>query len=152
MRSLRYLFPAILLLSLVFSCSTNDEREDVAPDYSNLITGTYSYTTHKGDNLTGSGTAIIAKESNSKIRIGLQDGVSFYANNLAKVDDDLIMNVPKQAVDYYQMDAQFSGTTTISRAGSLHHGVFFGRTGEMKIGLQISIGNQDDQVLLVLKR
>ena len=152
MRSLKLLSLLALLTFLAYSCTPSDEEGDPSPDYSTLITGTYAYTTYKNGTNTGSGTAIIAKETNSKIRIGLADGVSFYANKLQKIDNDMVMEVPAQDVDYYNMNARFTGQRTIDRAGSMYHGVFFGSKGEMKVSLQIGVNGKTDQVLLVLKR
>lgn len=153
MRILRFTIPFFCILAIAFSCSpTNDQEDDLSPDYSNQITGTYTYTTFEGGSATGSGTAIIAKESNTRITIALEDGISFYANNLQRIDNDMVMEVPAQDVDYYQMEARFAGTRTIDRAGSKYHGVYFGQSGELKIGLQITIGNTNDPILLVLDR
>ncbi len=153
MRLFRQLFPFVLIIAVAFSCTTGTETEDdPAPDYSNLITGTYAYTTYKDGTSTGSGTAIVAKLDNSTIRIGLEDGISFYANKLQKIDDDLVMEVPAQDVDYYQMEARFSGTRSVSRGNSTFEGVYFGGSGELKLGLQISVGNQNDDISLVLSR
>lgn len=152
MRSLKLLSLLGLLVFIAYSCTPSDEEGDPSPDLSRLITGTYAYTTYKNGTNTGSGTAIIAKETNSKIRIGLADGVSFYANKLQQIDNDLIMEVPAQNVDYYNMDARFTGLRTVDRAGTMHQGVFFGNKGEMKVSLQIGVNGKNDQVLLVLKR
>lgn len=153
MRALRLLFTMVCVLAIAFSCSpTSDQENDPTPDYSNQITGTYNFTTSENGSVTGSGKAIIAKETNSSIRIGLEDGVSFIATNLQRVDNDMVMEVPNQAIKHYGIDSQYAGTRTISRAGSTHHGVYFGSTGELRMGLQITIGSTKDQVLLVLKR
>jgi hypothetical protein len=152
MRTFRLLFPFVCILALALSCTPSSEQEDPAPDYSNQITGTYAYTTFKNGSATGSGTAIIAKESNTRITIALEDGISFYATNLQRIDDDMVMEVPSQEVDYYQMDARFSGTRTIDRGGAQYEGVYFGQSGELKIGLQISVGNTNEPILLVLDR
>lgn len=153
MHHLRQFALLLLFATFIFSCTpTNDQEDDAAPDYSNQITGTYAFTTYEGSASTGSGTAIITKESNTRIRIGLEDGVSFTATNLQRVDDDMVMDVPNQEVNYYGMDATFIGARTISRESSMYQGVYFGKTGELRIGLQISVGTQTDPVLLVLER
>ena len=142
----------VLIAAFAISCTPASEQEDPIPDFGNLITGTYSYTTYKNGSATGSGTAIISKNGTNNIRIGLQDGVSFYADKLQRIDNDLVMEVPGQIVDYYNMDARFSGVSNISRQGVMHQGVYFGNQGELNIGLQITVGNKNDQVKLVLKR
>ena len=152
MRSLHLLIPALLILAVAFSCTPASEQEDPIPDFGNLITGSYTYTTYKGTSNTGSGKAIITKDGSNTIRIGLADGVSFYANKLQKIDDDLVMDVPGQNVDYYGMKARFSGINNISRENAQYHGVYFGSKGELRVGLQITVDNKNDQVLLVLKR
>lgn len=152
MRFLRNFSLFTLLLALAISCTSSTEEDPQPEDIGNLITGTYQFTTYRGAVETGSGTAIVAKEGNNTIRIGLQDGVSFYASNLQRVDDDLIMEVPSQSVDYYGMQAQFVGQRQINRQGQTYQGVYFGSNGELRMGLQISVGTQQDQVLLVLDR
>lgn len=153
MYSLRLLFPFLCILAIAISCTPSSKsEEDTAPDYSNQITGTYAFTTYKGSTSTGSGKAIITKETNTRIRIGLEDGISFIATNLQRIDDDMVMEIPSQAVNHYGMNATYIGTRTISRASSQYQGVYFGKGGELKIGLQITIGNNNDQILLVLDR
>ncbi|EMR03459.1 hypothetical protein [Cesiribacter andamanensis] len=152
MRPVNILSLFILLLIVAISCTPNGEEDPMPEDYGNLITGTYQYTTLKAGTETGNGTAIVARDGNNTIRIALQDGVSFTANKLQRVDDDLIMEVPSQQVDYYGMEARFSGQRTISRQGQQYQGVYFGSSGELRISLQITLNNTNDQVLLVLDR
>lgn len=152
MRLLYLIIPALVILAIAYSCSSSTENTDPAPDFSNLITGTYAYTTTQNGNTTGAGAAIISKEDNTSIRITLEDGVSFYADKLQKIDDDMVMEVPSQDVDYYQLEARFAGTSIISRGDATFHGVYFGRDGDLKMGLQITIGSRTDNVLLVLSR
>jgi uncharacterized protein with FMN-binding domain len=152
MRYANLFFTFCFVLFVAVSCSAPDENEEASPDFSSMITGTYSYTTYKGGTATGSGTAIITKTSNSRIRIGLQDGVSFYADELQRIDNDMVMEVPSQEVDYYGMKARFSGNRSISRGGSMYEGVYTGSKGELKLNLQISVGSQSDQITLVLDR
>ena len=146
-----YLF-FLLLLVLVAACTTPDERDEVAPDFSNLITGTYSYKTYKNGSTTGSGTAIIAKAGSNKIQIGLEDGVSFYADKLQRIDNDMVMEVPSQKVNYYGLDANFAGARTISRQGSQYQGVFLGSKGELTLSLILTVGSKSDPITLVLDR
>lgn len=152
MRILKPLPLLCLVLLFAYSCSPAGEENDPSPDYSKLITGTYAYTTFESGSATGSGNAIIARESNSQIRIGLADGVSFYANKLQQIDQDLVMQVPSQKVDFYNMEAQFNGLSKITRGASVYQGVYFGSKGEMKVSLQLNIDGKSDEILLVLKR
>lgn len=152
MRFLNFFFLFAFLLVVAIGCTTGSEEDPMPDDYSNLITGTYQYTTSKGGTETGSGTAIVMKEGNNTIRIVLDDRIRFQANRLQRVDDDLIMEVPNQQVDYYGMDAQFRGQTSISRQGQQYQGVYFGGQGELRMSLQIQVNNTTDQVLLVLDR
>lgn len=152
MRLLRLIFPALVILAITYSCTSSTEDTEPAPDFSSLITGTYAFTTSQQGNTTGSGTAIITKENNTSIRITLEDGISFKANKLQKIDNDLVMEVPDQAVDHYQMDARYAGIRSISREGTNFQGVYFGSTGELDVALRITINNSSDDVLLVLRR
>ncbi|AHM63476.1 hypothetical protein D770_26165 [Flammeovirgaceae bacterium 311] len=152
MRYINLFFTCCFVLVLAVSCSSPDEKDEISPDFSSMITGTYSYTTYKGSTATGSGTAIIAKKGNSSIRIGLQDGVTFNAEKLQRIDNDMVMEVPSQEVDYYGMKARFSGTRSISRGGSMYQGVYSGSNGELRLSLQISVDGKNDQLTLVLDR
>ncbi|WP_224997277.1 hypothetical protein [Cesiribacter sp. SM1] len=152
MRYVNLFFTFCLVLFVAVSCTNPEDNDETSPDFSSMITGTYSYTTYKGGAATGSGTAIISKTSNSRIRIGLQDGISFYADKLQRVDNDMIMEVPGQDVDYYGMKARFSGNRSISRGGSMYEGVYSGSNGELRIALQVAVGNQTDQITVVLDR
>lgn len=152
MRFTKLLSLLLLLAVIGYSCTSVDEEEDLAPDMSSLIMGTYSYTTYEGGQNTGSGTAIIARDGNSSIQIGLEDGPSFYARNLQRIDDDMVMDVPTQDVDYYGMDASFSGNSTVNLGSSQYDGVFVGSEGKLTISLQITVNGDVDDVLLVLDR
>lgn len=152
MRYFNLFFSFLFVLVIAASCTGPEDRDEVSPDFSSMITGTYSYTTYKGGQATGNGTAIIAKRGNSSITIGLQDGISFYAHKLQQIDNDMVMEVPGQEVDYYGMKARFSGMRNISRGGSKFEGVYTGRTGELRISLQLTVGSQNDEITLVLDR
>jgi hypothetical protein len=152
MRFLNFLLLFCLLLVAAISCTPSSEEDPMPEDYSDLITGTYQYTTYKDGAATGSGTAIIMKEGNNTIRIGLQDGIRFQAHKLQRADNDLLMEVPSQAVDYYGLDARFSGRRAIVRQGQQYQGVYFGSQGELHISLDITVNSSTDQVLLVLDR
>jgi hypothetical protein len=152
MRVLNFLLLFCLLLVVAISCTPSSEEDPMPADYSDLITGTYQYTTSKGGAPTGNGTAIVMKEGNNTIRIALEDGIRFQANKLQRVDNDLLMEVPSQQVDYYGLDARFSGQKGIVRQGQQYHGVYFGSQGELHISLDITVNSSTDQVLLVLDR
>lgn len=153
MRRLHLLYLFLLFVVVATSCTSSIEEDDTAaPEYANLITGTYAYTTTENDTNTGSGTAIVSRVATNKIRIGLEDGVSFYAHDLQKIDNDLVMAVPAQEVDFYGMDARFEGDREIARAGSRYDGVYFGSRGDLEVSITVQAGSQTDQVLLVLSR
>ena len=152
---MRLVFKIIAYSVLIFclsQCKSSAERQLTDDNLGRLIMGTYAYTTYQEDKQTGTGTAIITLEGRKKIRIGLDDQVNFYANRLQLINGDLLMHIPRQKVDYYQINARFAGIRNIRRGNRKFDGLYDGSAAELRIALKIMAAKQRDQVTLVMKR
>jgi hypothetical protein len=146
------LFFGSLLLFNACTTALDEEAEENQPDYAALITGTYQYSTYFNGKESGAGTAIVSKSSGSSILISTDQSISFKAEGLQKIDEDMRMEIPVQEVDYYGMPGSLQGRNAVNRAGSLYQGVYFGAEGRMELALRLTIEGSTDEMLLILER